>query len=280
MISNLIIEDIVRKTLLEDLGRGFDLTGNILIPGNTLGRAVLKTRQPGVLCGLIPALTAFSLSDPDFSFEVTYQDGDIIQPGEVIATIEGPARAMLSAERTALNFLIHLSGIATLTAAFVDEVADTKARITCTRKTLPGLRALQKYAVVTGGGFNHRFGLDDAILIKDNHIALAGSIAAVLDKARAGAGHMVKIEIEVDTLAQLHKVLESGKADVVLLDNFALPDLAKAAKLSEGKIITEASGGINLSNVRKVAETGVDYISSGALTHSAAALDIGLDIEV
>lgn len=280
MISNLIIEDIVRKTLLEDLGRGFDLTGNILIPGDALGRAVLKTRQPGVLCGLIPALTAFSLTDPDFSFEVAAQDGDIIQPGEVIATIEGPARAMLSAERTALNFLIHLSGISTLTAAFVDEVEGTNARITCTRKTLPGLRTLQKYAVVTGGGYNHRFGLDDAILIKDNHIALAGSIAAVLDKARAGAGHMVKIEIEVDTLDQFHEVLDSGKADVVLLDNFTLPDLAEAAALAEGKILTEASGGVNLSNVRKVAETGVDYISSGALTHSAAALDIGLDIDV
>lgn len=280
MLSNLLIEDIVKNALLEDLGRGFDLTGNLLIPGDTTAKAALNTRQPGILCGLIPALTAFSLSDPDFSFEVYAQDGDLIQPGDTISVIEGPARALLSAERTALNFLIHLSGIATLTAAFVDEVEGTSARITCTRKTLPGLRSLQKYAVVTGGGYNHRFGLDDAILIKDNHIAIAGSIAAVLEAARDKAGHMVKIEIEVDRLSQLEEVLTSGKADVVLLDNFPLEDLKRAVKLIKGRITTEASGGVNLANVREIAHTGVDYISSGALTHSASALDMGLDIEI
>jgi nicotinate-nucleotide pyrophosphorylase (carboxylating) len=280
MLSNLLIEEIVKRTLLEDLGRGFDLTGNLLIPGDANARAVLRARQPGVLCGLIPALTSFSLTDPDFSFEVEAQDGDLLQAGDAIAIVEGPARPLLSAERTALNFLIHLSGIATLTAVFVNEVEDTKARITCTRKTLPGLRSLQKYAVTVGGGYNHRFGLDDAILIKDNHIALAGSIAGVLDKARDGAGHMVKIEIEVDTLAQLEEVLSSGKADVVLLDNFSVPDLKAAVKLVKGRIVTEASGGVTLDNVAEIARTGVDYISSGALTHSAAALDIGLDVEI
>ncbi|MCD8497971.1 MAG: carboxylating nicotinate-nucleotide diphosphorylase [Alphaproteobacteria bacterium] len=280
MLSNLFIEDIVRKTLMEDLGRGFDITGNLLIPGDALGRAVLRARQPGVLCGLIPALTAFSLTDPDFSFEVEAQDGDIIQPGDTIAAIEGPARALLTAERTALNFLIHLSGIATLTMAFVDEVEGTGARITCTRKTLPGLRSIQKYAVLTGGGSNHRYGLDDAILIKDNHIALAGSITDVLDRARSGAGHTVKIEIEVDTLPQLEEVLKSGKADIVMLDNFTLDDLKTAVSMAKGRIVTEASGGVNLSTVRGIAETGVDYISAGALTHSAAALDIGLDVEI
>ncbi|MCD8563013.1 MAG: carboxylating nicotinate-nucleotide diphosphorylase [Alphaproteobacteria bacterium] len=280
MLSNLLIEDIVRKTLQEDLGRGFDLTGNLLIPGDAHGTALLRTRQPGILCGLIPALTAFSLTDPDFSFEVAAQDGDIIQPGDTIARIEGPARALLTAERTALNFLIHLSGIATLTMAFVDEVGGTNARITCTRKTLPGLRSLQKYAVLTGGGSNHRFGLDDGILIKDNHIALAGNITDVLARARAGAGHMVKIEIEVDTLEQLEEVLESGLADVVMLDNFTIPDLEEAVGMAKGNIITEASGGITLATVRAIAETGVDYISSGALTHSAAALDMGLDVEI
>lgn len=280
MLSNILIEDIVKKALLEDLGRGFDLTGNLLIPGNATAKATLKTRQSGILCGLIPALSAFSLTDPDFEFEIEAQDGDLIQAGDTIATIEGPARALLTAERTALNFLIHLSGIATMTAMFADEVSSTNARITCTRKTLPGLRSLQKYAVVTGGGFNHRFGLDDAILIKDNHIAIAGSIDDVLNMARDRAGHMVKIEIEVDTLQQLDNVLKNGKADIVMLDNFSLKDLEKAVKTVDGRMTTEASGGITLATVRAIAETGVDYISSGALTHSAAALDMGLDIEV
>jgi nicotinate-nucleotide pyrophosphorylase (carboxylating) len=192
--------------------------------------------------------------------------------------VEGPARAVLAAERTALNFAGHLSGIATATAEFVGRVKHTRTRVTCTRKTTPGLRALQKYAVRCGGGFNHRFGLDDAMLIKDNHIAVAGGIRAVLERARAAAGHLVKIEIEVDSLAQLQEVLDTGLADVCLLDNMDPPTLRRAVQMVAGKLVLEASGGITLDSVGAIAETGVDYVSSGALTHSAINLDIGLDI--
>lgn len=278
-LSPLLVEDLVRAALLEDLGRGFDVTSQSTLPSDLAGRAVFRAREEGVLAGLVPALSAFSLTDPDFSFDIFAQDGDVLDAGQEIAAVEGPAAALLTAERTALNFMIHMSGIATLTRRYVLAVQGTNAKICDTRKTLPGLRSVQKYAVRAGGGHNHRMGLDDAILIKDNHIAIAGGIAEVLGRARENAGHMVKIEIEVDSLKQLEEVLSAGCADVVMFDNFALPDLARGVEIVAGALVTEASGGVTLNTVRGIAETGVDYISVGALTHSAAALDIGLDID-
>ena len=278
-LSPLLVEDLVRAALLEDLGRGFDVTSQSTLPSDLAGRAVFRAREEGVLAGLVPALSAFSLTDPDFSFDIFAQDGDVLDAGQEIAAVEGPAAALLTAERTALNFMIHMSGIATLTRRYVLAVQGTNAKICDTRKTLPGLRSVQKYAVRAGGGHNHRMGLDDAILIKDNHIAIAGGIAEVLGHARENAGHMVKIEIEVDSLKQLEEVLSAGCADVVMFDNFALPDLARGVEIVAGALVTEASGGVTLNTVRGIAETGVDYISVGALTHSAAALDIGLDID-
>ena len=276
-LSPLLIEDIVRTALKEDLGHGHDVTCESVIPHNMLAKANIVARQAGVLAGLVPALSAFTFMDPDFDFDIQKHDGDTLGRGDIIASIEGPARALLSAERTALNFLTHLSGIASLTAEYVALTEGTHAHITCTRKTLPGLRALQKYAVSVGGGMNHRHGLDDAILIKDNHIAIAGGITQALEYAKANAGHMVKIEIEVDTLDQLDEVMRTGYADVVMLDNFSLDDLKTAIEKIDGKLLTEASGGVNLDTVKEIAETGVDYISVGALTHSAPALDIALD---
>lgn len=278
-IPSILIENMVRAALLEDLGHGFDITTQSVIPTNATARAVLNTREEGVIAGLILALSCFSHIDPEFEFELLAQDGDVLDAGEQIAIIEGPAAGILTAERAALNFIIHMSGIATLTRRFVLEVQGTNAKICDTRKTLAGLRTIQKYAVRAGGGYNHRHGLDDAILIKDNHIAIAGGIEEVLNRARDNTGHMVKIEIEVDTLAQLEDVLKHGGADVVMLDNFKIPDLTKAIKMIDGKMVSEASGGVNLRTVADIAATGVDYISIGALTHSAPALDIGLDIE-
>ncbi|MCB1563445.1 MAG: carboxylating nicotinate-nucleotide diphosphorylase [Alphaproteobacteria bacterium] len=281
MLSHTVIETIVRAALEEDLGAtGFDATSEFVIPAQAQGQALLRARQSGVLAGLIPALTAFSLIDGDMDMTIHAQDGDTLEAGQAIATIEGPARALLTAERTALNLLTHMSGIASLTARYVEEIKGTGATICDTRKTLPGLRTLQKYAVRMGGGSNHRFGLGDAILIKDNHIALAGgSIGEALDRAGLLAGHTLKIEIEVDTLEQLEDVLEHGGADIVMLDNMDVKTLVKAVKLVDGRMTTEASGGVSLDTVRAIAETGVDYISAGSLTHSAPALDIGLDIE-
>ena len=278
-LPSLLIENMVRAALLEDLGHGFDITSQSVIPLDVNARAVFRAREEGVLCGLILALSCFSHTDPDFGFEILAQDGEVVDSGQDIAVVEGPATALLTAERAALNFLIHLSGIATLTRRYVLAVQGTHAKICDTRKTLAGLRALQKYAVRAGGGYNHRHGLDDAVLIKDNHIAIAGGISEVLMRARDNTGHMVKIEIEVDTLPQLEEVLQCGGADVVMLDNFEVSDLKKAVAMVNGKIVTEASGGVNLNTVRAIAETGVDYISIGALTHSAPALDIGLDVE-
>ena len=280
MVSTLLIEKIVRAALEEDLGHGHDITSDLLIPANATATAKLVAREDGVLCGLIVALTAFGLIDSGLDMEINAQDGDEIKKGQKLATIIGPAKSILMAERTALNFVQHLSGVATLTHKFVEEIANTGAEICDTRKTIPGLRALQKYAVRMGGGANHRFGLDDAILIKDNHIAIAGGIDTALSQARLLAGHMVKIEIEVDTIAQLEEVLENGGADIVLLDNMDIKTLTKAVKMAKGKIITEASGGVSLKVARAIAETGVDYISAGALTHSAQALDIGLDVDL
>jgi nicotinate-nucleotide pyrophosphorylase (carboxylating) len=279
MLNPLLVEDIVRAALLEDLGRAGDITTNATIPAARQARAVIAARQPGIVAGLDLAKAAFRLLDPALSFETRIADGAAVTSGAILATIEGPARALLSAERVALNFLGRLSGIATLTSRYVAAVAHTKARIVCTRKTTPGLRTFEKYAVLCGGGFNHRFGLDDAILIKDNHIAVAGGIIPALRTVKAAIGHLVKIEIEVDTLDQLDEVLTEG-ADVVLLDNMTPARLREAVARVKGRLLTEASGGVTLETVAAIAESGVDMISVGALTHSAKVLDVGLDIQI
>jgi nicotinate-nucleotide pyrophosphorylase (carboxylating) len=280
-LSPLEIEDVVTRTLAEDLGRAGDITSTATVPEDTRGRAMVVARKPGVVSGLPLVAAAFRRLSPQIAIEPHgRRDGDAIGAGDKLMTITGDARAILSAERTALNFVGHMSGIATATAAFVKKIAHTKARIICTRKTTPGLRAIEKYAVRCGGGFNHRFGLDDAILIKDNHIAVAGGIRAVLTRAKASVGHLVKIEIEVDSLDQLKEVLEVGLADVVLIDNFDPGAMRKAVAMVAGRLVIEASGGITLDSAAAIAETGVDYLSSGSLTHSVQNLDIGLDIEM
>jgi nicotinate-nucleotide pyrophosphorylase (carboxylating) len=273
----LLVEPLVRQALEEDFGRAGDITSDLTIAAATQATAKLVARKPGTIAGLIAAEAAFRLVDPSLKFEVSMPDGSAVNSGALLATVSGPARALLSAERVALNFTGHLSGVATATAALVAAVAGTKARIVCTRKTLPGLRILQKYAVRCGGGFNHRFGLDDAVLIKDNHIAAAGGIAPALARVRAGLGHMAKIEIEVDTMAQLEESLGLG-ADTILLDNMGVEDLKKAVTMARGRAVLEASGNVTLATVRDIAAAGVAYISSGAITHSAANLDIGLDL--
>ena len=274
----LMIEPSVRAALLEDLGRAGDLTSDAIVPAGARARTVLRARQPGVVAGLDFALTAFRLVDPAISVEVTRGDGSRLTPGDVIATVTGPARGILTAERTALNFLGHLSGIASATRGVVDAIAGHKAQIVCTRKTLPGLRIAQKYAIRVGGGSNHRFGLDDAVLIKDNHVAIAGGVAEAVARARAGVGHMVKIELEVDTLDQLREAL-SLRVDAVLLDNMGPAMLTEAVGMVDGRAITEASGGITPATAPAVAASGVDLISIGWLTHSVRVLDIGLDHE-
>jgi nicotinate-nucleotide pyrophosphorylase (carboxylating) len=280
MLSPLFIEEQVKAALKEDLGHGFDITSNLLIPAGAQAKGVLRARESGRLAGLIVALSTFSLTDVDFDMTVMAEDGADLEAGDVIAEISGPARSLLTAERVALNFLSHMSGVASLTAKYVERIRDTGVEVCDTRKTIPGMRLFQKYAVEIGGGANHRFGLDDAILIKDNHIAVAGGISEALDQVHMLAGHTKRIEIEVDNLKQLEEVIENGKAHIVMLDNFELPDLKKAVGRTKGRLISEASGGVNLETVRGIAETGVDYISVGALTHSAPAMDIALDIEV
>ena len=272
----LAVEPQVRAALQEDLGRAGDITSDLTIPADKQAVARLVARKPGRIAGLICAEAAFRLIDPSLRFDVSAPDGSDVAAGALLATVSGPARGILTAERVALNFLGPLSGTATLTAALVNAVAGTQARIVCTRKTLPGLRSLQKYAVRCGGGFNHRFGLDDAAMIKDNHIQAAGGIAPAVARLRAGLGHMVKIEVEVDRLEQLEEALANG-VDTILLDNMPLDDMRRAAALAKGKAVLEASGNVTLETVRAIAETGVDYISSGALTHSAPNLDVGLD---
>jgi nicotinate-nucleotide pyrophosphorylase (carboxylating) len=249
------------------------------IPEATHARAVMIARQAGVIAGLPLAVAVFQKLSPDLSIEAHVRDGDVVAAGVPVLTISGPARAVLSGERTALNFVGRMSGVATLTADYVRRTAGTKMRICCTRKTTPGLRALEKYAVRCGGGFNHRFGLDDAILIKDNHIAVAGGIKPVLQRARAHVGHLVKIEIEVDTQAQLREVLDTGLADVVLLDNMDIAELTEAVNLANGRVVLEASGGVTRDSIAKIASTGVHYASAGALTHSAPNFDVALDID-
>jgi len=272
----LAVEPQVRAALQEDLGRAGDITSDLTIPADKQAVARLVARKPGRIAGLICAEAAFRLIDPSLRFDVSAPDGSDVAAGGLLATVSGPARGILTAERVALNFLGPLSGTATLTAALVKAVAGTQARIVCTRKTLPGLRSLQKYAVRCGGGFNHRFGLDDAAMIKDNHIQAAGGIAPAVARLRAGLGHMVRIEVEVDRLEQLEEALANG-VDTILLDNMPLDDMRRAAALAKGKAVLEASGNVTLETVRAIAETGVDYISSGALTHSAPNLDVGLD---
>jgi nicotinate-nucleotide pyrophosphorylase (carboxylating) len=272
----LLLEPIVRAALEEDLGRAGDVTSELTIPAEKTATARFVARRSGYIAGLICAEAAFRLIDPKVAFQAALPDGSEAPAGAVLATVSGPARSLLTAERVALNFLGPLSGTATATAALVKAVEGTKARIACTRKTLPGLRTLQKYAVRCGGGFNHRFGLDDAVMIKDNHVQAAGGIAAAVKRLRAGLGHMVKVEVEVDRLEQLEEALREG-VDTILLDNMNLEDLRRAVALAKGKAVLEASGNVTLSSVRAIAETGVDYISSGAITHSAPNLDIGLD---
>jgi nicotinate-nucleotide pyrophosphorylase (carboxylating) len=279
-LSPLVIEDAVRRALDEDLGRAGDITTAATIPAGAKARAKLVARKSGTIAGLACAARTFELLDESISFRARKRDSDKVEAGALLAEIDGPAAPILSGERVALNFLGHLSGIATLTAAYVAKIGNAKARVCCTRKTTPGLRALEKYGVRCGGGVNHRYGLDDAVLIKDNHIAVAGGVRQALEKARAAVGHLVKVEIEVDSLAQLKEVLASGKADVVLLDNMDTTMLAEAVKLADGKLKTEASGGVTLETVAAIAATGVDLISSGALTHSAPSLDVALDIEL
>ncbi|MFY4261010.1 carboxylating nicotinate-nucleotide diphosphorylase [Achromobacter xylosoxidans] len=275
-LPDVMLEPLVRAALLEDLGRAGDLTTDAIVPADAVAQTRLVARQDGVLAGLDLARLAFRALDPAIEFHVAQRDGAELAPGTEIATIRGNARAMLSAERVALNFLCHLSGVATATASIARAIAGHGARVTCTRKTMPGLRAVQKYAVRVGGGSNHRYGLDDAVLIKDNHIALAGGVETAVQRARASVGHMVKIELEVDTLAQLETALALG-VDVVLLDNMSLDELRQAVAMARGRAITEASGRITPDTAAAVAATGVDQIAVGWVTHSAKVLDIGLD---
>jgi nicotinate-nucleotide pyrophosphorylase (carboxylating) len=277
-LSPLLVEGPVRAALLEDLGSAGDITSQAVVPENTVARVSLTARDKGVVAGLDLARTAFRLVDASLKISVVREDGASVGPGDDIAMIEGPARSILTGERVALNFMGHLSGVATATRQLVDAIEGTSARICCTRKTTPGLRAFEKHAVLAGGGANHRFGLGDAFLIKDNHIAAAGGISNALKSAQLAAGHMTTIEIEVDTLDQLDEALSAG-ARVILLDNMTPDQLKSAVKAASGLAVLEASGKINIETVRCVAETGVDFISSGYITHSAPTLDIGLDFD-
>lgn len=276
-LPDLILEPMIRAALHEDLGTYGDITTRTVIPVGTTYQARLNAREPGFVSGQQIAALAFRLVDPELKITVHKTDGDRIEPGDLVMEIQGSAASILSAERVALNFAGRLSGIATLTAAFVAQTKGTGTRVTCTRKTTPGLRLVEKQAVLHGGGFNHRFSLSDAILIKDNHIAAAGGIRPVLQAVKAKASHMVRCEIEVDRLDQLAQVLDEGGADVVLLDNMDTATLHEAVKMTAGKLLLEASGNMRLERIAEVAATGVDYISSGALTHSAQTLDLGLD---
>ena len=278
-LPDLLVAEAVRTALREDLGRAGDITTSATIPADARATAHLVARQPGIIAGLRVAAWAFREIDPGVRFSALASDGDPVQSGTIVAEVEGPAAAILSAERVALNFLCHLSGVASATRALVDRVKHTRARVCDTRKTTPGLRALEKYAVRCGGGTNHRFGLDDAILIKDNHIAVAGGVLAAIRGARAAAGHLVKVEIEIDTLDQLVEAMVEGP-DAVLLDNMTLAEMREAVGLVAGRAITEASGNVTLETIAAIAETGVDLISSGWITHSAPILDLALDVVV
>jgi nicotinate-nucleotide pyrophosphorylase (carboxylating) len=277
-LASIMIEPLVRNALLEDLGRAGDLTTDAIVPAGLTATTTMTARDSGIVAGLDLAALAFRLMAPTIEVTVHCPDGSEVSPQQVIATIRGPARGLLTAERTALNFLCRLSGIATATASVVSAVRGHKAHIVCTRKTTPGLRTIEKYAVRAGGGANHRFGLDDAVLIKDNHVAVAGGIRAAIERARAGVGHLVKIEVEVDNLAQLEEALRCD-VDAVLLDNMTPDKLSQAVAMVGGRAITEASGRITPATAPSIAATGVDLISIGWLTHSAPILDIGLDFQ-
>lgn len=275
-LSDAVLEPLLRQALAEDLGQQGDITTDALIPKNTVWKGALVNRKPGVIAGFDCARMAFRLMDPSIRFTAKISDGDRIEARTVLAEVEGPAHAILTGERVALNFLCHLSGIATATHQLVEVVRPHKARICCTRKTTSGLRMLEKYAVRAGGGINHRFGLYDAVLIKDNHIALAGGIREAVLKARKAVGDAVKVQLEVDTLEQLREALDLP-LDAVLLDNMDVHALTEAVKLVDGRFETEASGGVTLETVAAIAATGVDRIAVGWITHSAPILDIGLD---
>jgi nicotinate-nucleotide pyrophosphorylase (carboxylating) len=278
-MPSLLYDHIVRAALREDLGRAGDLTTDAIVPAGLAAQALLVARVGGRISGTGPALHAFTVLDPHVRFDVRIGEGGDAEPGAVLAVARGPARALLTAERTALNLLGHLSGIATVTWGVVGSLGGLPTRVVCTRKTTPGLRALEKQAVRAGGGSNHRFGLDDAVLIKDNHRAIAGGVTEAVARARRAVGHMVKIEVEVDTLVELDEALDAG-VDAVLLDNMDVPTLREAVRMARGRALTEASGGITPATARDVAATGVDMISIGWLTHSAPSLDVALDIEV
>jgi nicotinate-nucleotide pyrophosphorylase (carboxylating) len=277
-LPRILIEPLVRMALLEDLGRAGDLTTDAIVPAGHKATTLLVARQAGVIAGLELARLAFQLIDPAIEMQIERDDGTAVTPGDVIAAVGGLARGILTAERVALNFLCRLSGIATATASVVAAVAGTKAKIVCTRKTTPGLRAIEKYAVRVGGGSNHRFGLDDAVLIKDNHVAIAGGVTEALRRAKSGVGHLVKVELEVDTLDQLREALDHG-VDAVLLDNMDTATLARAVAMVAGRAVTEASGRITPATAPAIAATAVDLISIGWLTHSVGILDIGLDFK-
>lgn len=275
----LLVEPIVRAALLEDIGHGGDLTTDAIVAPHARAKARIVSRKPGVIAGLEAVKLTFELLDPEAVVRVAVPDGSRIAAGDSAAEISCSARALLTGERTALNFLCHLSGIATATAALVDLIREYSAQVVCTRKTTPGLRVLEKYAVRCGGGGNHRFGLDDAVLIKDNHLALAGSIRSAVEAVRARTGHMVRIEVEVDTFEQLQEALETP-IDAVLLDNMTPEQLTQAVRLVNGRVLTEASGTVTPERIVAIAASGVDLISSGSITHSAPALDLGLDVEL
>ena len=275
-LAEVLLKPLVEAALTEDLGRRGDVTSQATIPADMQAQLQIKARQAGVICGMDLARLSFALIDEQIEFFAKVNDGATVEADTVLATVRGNARNLLAAERTALNFMTHLSGIATDTKKIVDSVAAYPAQITCTRKTIPGLRIVQKYAVRCGGGRNHRLGLDDAILIKDNHIAIAGDIKTAIQQAQDFAGHLIPIEVEVDTLAQLEQALEAS-VSLVLLDNMAPEVLSQAVSMCKGRAKTEASGGITPETVQAIAETGVDFIAMGYLTHSTTALDIGLD---
>lgn len=279
----ILVQKAVEEALFEDLGRAGDLTSDATIPADAVATAVLASREDGILCGIEFAAAAFEKLDTELVFEALAEDGDTISVGQKVGRISGNARAILGAERVALNFLMRMSGIASYTAQFADLIKHTSAKVTCTRKTIPGHRAFDKYAVKCGGGSNHRFGLDDAILIKDNHIAVAGGVGLAINRARDYAGHLVQVEVEVDTLDQFKEALKS-KPDVVLLDNMSNEQLSKAVDLNQldnnGAIKLEASGNVNIDTIKKIAETGIDYISTSKITMAAPTLDLGLDIEI
>lgn len=282
-LSPILIRKAIDEALLEDLGRAGDITTNATIPVEAIAECVLASREDGIVSGMELARAAFAAIDPALEFEALVEDCDAIKMGQKLATIKGNARAILSAERVALNYLMRMSGIATYTSEFAKEIAHTHAKVCCTRKTVPGHRAFDKYAVKCGGGSNHRFGLDDAILIKDNHIAVAGGVKLVIERARNFAGHLVKLEVEVDTLEQFSEALDA-KPDVVLLDNMSNEQLSKAVAMNKqdnnGAVKLEASGNVNIKTIRAIAETGVDYISTSKITMAAPTLDVGLDIAI